>query len=110
MRRSLLLSILLCAIVAAPAFATAQITIQNNDAAGVGFNDATPPAPVGGNPGTTLGEQRLNAFKEAARIWGTLIDSPVEIIIAATWAKLDCSDTGAVLGSASSSYLISDFD
>lgn len=110
MRRSLLLSILLCAVVAAPAFAAAKITIQNNDAAGVGFNDATPATPVGGNPGTTLGEQRLNAFKEAARIWGTLIDSPVEIIISATWAKLDCSDTGAVLGSASSTYLISDFD
>ena len=48
------------------AFGAATITILNNDAAGVGFNDATPAAPVGGNSGTTLGQQRLIAFQAAA--------------------------------------------
>ena len=40
--------------------------IVNINAAGVGFNDPTPAAPVGGNTGTTLGEQRLKAFEYAA--------------------------------------------
>ena len=33
--------------------ATFQVT--SRDAPGVGFNDPTPVAPVGGNPGTTIG-------------------------------------------------------
>jgi hypothetical protein len=41
----------------------ATITIVNGDAAGVGFNDTTPAVQVGGNTGTTLGEQRLIAFR-----------------------------------------------
>ena len=40
----------------------AQFVIVNINAPGVGFNDPTPAAPVGGNTGTTLGEQRLIAF------------------------------------------------
>ena len=32
----------------------ANVTIQNTNLAGVGFNDPTPVAPVTGNPGTTL--------------------------------------------------------
>ena len=47
---------------AAPARAAATIVIVNQNDPGVGFNDPTPVAPVGGNPGTTLGQQRLNAF------------------------------------------------
>ena len=55
---------ILAAILAAPlsAHAAATIVIINNNQPGVGFNDATAAAPVGGNPGTTLGQQRLNAF------------------------------------------------
>ena len=45
----------------APAHAAATIQITSRDPAGVGFNDPTPVAPVGGNPGTTLGEQRMLA-------------------------------------------------
>ena len=43
--------------------AAATITIVNVNAPGVGFNDPTPVAPVGGNPGTTIGQQRLKAFR-----------------------------------------------
>jgi len=39
------------------------IVIENGDAAGVGFNDPTVVAPVGGNGGTTLGQQRLLLFR-----------------------------------------------
>ncbi len=48
----------LLAWAAVPAHA-ATITIVNLDGAGEGFNDATPATPVGGNPGITVGEQRL---------------------------------------------------
>src|SRR5690242_19174650 len=44
----------------APARAAATIVIVNLNAPGEGFNDPTPAAPVGGNTGTTLGQQRLN--------------------------------------------------
>jgi hypothetical protein len=33
------------------------------DPPGVGFNDPTPATPVGGNIGTTIGQQRLIAFQ-----------------------------------------------
>ena len=65
--------VLLLLLALAPAVAgAATITIVNNNAAGVGFNDPTPVAPVGGNPGVTLGAQRLYIFQYAASIWGAL--------------------------------------
>lgn len=76
------------------------ISINNKNAAGVGFNDTTPAAPVGGNPGTTLGEQRLFAFTYAANIWGSTLNSDVPIIIDATFEPLTCTATSATLGSA----------
>ena len=91
-----------CAIVFAPAPASAgaNIVIINNNAAGVGFNDPTPAAPVGGNPGTTLGDQRLNAFQYAASIWAARLNSGVTIEIRAQFTALSCTATSAVLGSA----------
>ena len=88
-------------LVPAPtASAAATITIVNVDGPGEGFNDPTPLAPVGGNPGTTLGAQRLEAFKFAAGIWGSTLDSSVEIFIQASFDPLTCTATSAVLGSA----------
>lgn len=78
----------------------ATITIVNADPAGVGFNDPTPAAPVGGNPGTTVGAQRLNAFQRAAEIWGATLTSTVPILVRASWPALSCDATSAVLGSA----------
>ncbi len=91
------------------AFAT-TITIVNVDAAGVGFNDPTPRTPVGGNSGTTLGEQRMNAFKHAATYWAERIDSPVEIFVRASFEAKPCSSTSAVLGSAGTRFIFTDFD
>src|SRR4051812_11153289 len=91
------------------AFATATIVILNNDAAGVGFNDTTAAAPVGGNNGTTLGQQRLNAFQAAANKWGATIDSPITITIRAQWAAQTCTATSAVLGSAGAIGIFRDF-
>jgi hypothetical protein len=106
--RTLLLA---AALAAAPAtaFANAQIVIVNLDGPDEGFNDPTPAAPIGGNPGTTLGAQRLYAFQAAADIWGNLLDSPVPIFIDAVFDPLACTATSAVLGSAGPNSVFSDF-
>jgi hypothetical protein len=88
------------ALVSASAFSAATIVIVNGNAAGVGFNDPTPAVPVGGNPGTTLGQQRLNAFQYAANVWGAELDSAVTIEVLATFEPLACTATSATLGSA----------
>jgi len=78
------------------AFANATITIVNVDGPNEGFNDPTPAAPVGGNTGTTLGQQRLIAFHYAASIWGATLDSNVPIVISSSFDPLATN----VLGSA----------
>lgn len=108
MRALSLASASLALLVAAPAGA-ATLTIVNGDGPGEGFNDPTPVAPVGGNPGTTLGEQRLLAFQFAADIWGGLLDSPVEIQVRAFFNPLTCTPTSATLGSAGALTAHADF-
>lgn len=104
--------ILLAALLFLAPFAiqgAATITIVNGDPAGVGFNDPTAVAPVGGNTGTTLGQQRLNAFQAAANKWGATLTSSVTIRVLATWEALTCTATGAVLGSAGATEIFRDF-
>ena len=83
----------------------ALIIIVNVNAPGVGFNDPTPVAPVGGNTGTTLGQQRLIAFQHAANIWGARLDSNVPIRIRAQFTPLG----PGVLGSAGPAGVARDF-
>ena len=83
----------------------AQFVIVNINAPGVGFNDPTPVAPVGGNTGTTLGEQRLIAFNHAAAIWSTRLDSTVPIRIRAQFSSLPAG----VLGSAGPIVVFANF-
>jgi hypothetical protein len=106
--RILLLSTLVLAL-ATQAFAGAKINIVNNNAAGVGFNDPTPAIPVGGNDGVTLGEQRLNAFKFAASVWGATLDDAAEINILAAFVPQSCTATAATLGSAGATQIFRDF-
>ena len=94
---------------APPARAGVQITIVNANAAGEGFNDPTPATPVGGNTGTTLGAQRLNAFQHAAGLWSALLEGDVEIQINATFEPLDCTATTGTLGAAGPTSALSDF-
>ena len=89
--------------------AAATIIINNLDPAGVGFNDPTPAAPVGGNPGTTLGAQRLFAFTYAANLWGAALTSSVPIVVNASFDALSCTATTAVLGSAGATLVFRDF-
>jgi hypothetical protein len=86
-----------------------DFTIINTDAVGVGFNDPTPATPVGGNTGTTIGQQRLIAFQFAANIWGTFVASNVTIQVSASFAPLACSSTSAILGSAGPFTFFRDF-
>jgi PA domain len=104
-----LLAAAIAAGVPAVASANAQIVIVNLDGANEGFNDPTPATPVGGNPGTTVGAQRLNAFQYAADRWGMLLDSGVVIHINANFDPLTCTATSAVLGSAGAVTVHSDF-
>lgn len=78
----------------------AKIIITSRDAPGFGFNDPTPVAPVGGNMGTTLGEQRRIVYRYVADIWEKNLTSSVPITVSAGWQKLDCTASSAVLGSA----------
>lgn len=91
------------------ATSAATITIINADGAGEGFNDPTPVSPVGGNPGTTRGEQRLNVFSQAASIWGALLSSSVVIQVVAQFDPQFCTSNSAVLGSAGALTADSDF-
>jgi hypothetical protein len=99
MRRLFVLSSLLFA--ATSVFGgTGRIVIVNVDTPGIGFNDPTPAEPVGGNPGITIGQQRLNVFEKAADRWRTLLDTNVDIRVRASFAALECTGTNAVLGQA----------
>src|SRR5690349_12428329 len=111
MARSLaaLALILLVALWSGPALA-AHFILINLDGPGEGFNDPTPVAPVGGNDGTTLGQQRLNVFETAGAIWGTYLQSDVDIIVGANFDPLTpCDSTSGVLGSAGAANAASDF-
>ena len=96
------ISLLACAT---SGFAGATIVIINNDGPNEGFNDTTPAAPVGENPGTTKGAQRLFAFQFAANKWGSTLDSNQTIRVRAAFDPLAPN----VLGSAGAWDLFADF-
>ena len=100
---------MLLAAAALPAGAAATIQITSRDPAGVGFNDPTPVAPVGGNNGTTLGEQRMIVYRYVADIWQAQLTSNVTITVNAGWEALTCTATSATLGSAGAWNIWYDF-
>jgi hypothetical protein len=87
----------------------ATIVVVNNDGPGEGFNDPTVVSPVGGNPGTTLGAQRLYAFQYAADIWGQVLVSSVTIQVSARMDPMFCTAVSAVLGGAGTTFLQRDW-
>jgi len=90
------------ALILAPVRANAKATfvLNNIDAPGAGFNDTKPATPVGGNNGTTVGQQRLNVFKYALELWGKAIDSTVPIVVEASFPTFDCATGATLLGQA----------
>jgi len=109
--RPLALSVLAawCVLLPVSHLRAATITIVNNDGPNEGLNDQTPVAPVGGNPGTTLGAQRLFAMEQASHIWGAKISSPVEILVRSNFDPLECSPSSGTLGAASAYTFFRDF-
>ena len=96
-------------LVLSSAMAAATFTLDIQDGAGEGFNDPTVVAPIGGNTGTTLGEQRQKVFERAGEIWGGFINSNVDIVIASEFNPLECNGNTAVLGSAGSTFIFRNF-
>jgi hypothetical protein len=87
----------------------ATFVIQVGDGAGEGFNSLSPRAPVTGNPGVTLGQQRLNVFQAAAAVWGRALQSNVTIRVLSNFDPLFCDAFSAVLGSAGPDSVFRDF-
>jgi hypothetical protein len=62
-----------------------------------GWNDPAPRAPLRGNPGTTLGEQRRNAMQEAARLMAEELRPNAPIRMQLCWKddlNFDTTETG----------------
>jgi hypothetical protein len=109
-RNAVLVAAVLMLALATSAARAATITIVNIDGAGEGFNDATPAAPVGGNPGTSVGAQRLYVFQYAANLWGAMLPSNVTIRVRSAFNVLTpCTATSGVLGSAGPLTIWRDF-
>jgi hypothetical protein len=96
-------------LLTATAAQSTTFTISNLDGAGEGFNDATVRAPEGGNPGTTLGLLRQNAFQFAANEWAAILNSPVVITVDGNFDPLFCSGGSALLGQAGPQSISRDF-
>ncbi len=77
-----------------------SFTISVSDSQGVGFNDLTAVEPVGGNSGTTLGEQRLAVVEKAARIWSDALHIDINVEVDIHFEELECSATEGVVGAA----------
>lgn len=91
---------------------SADIEVIDGDGPEEGFNAGRGPdlaSSLGGNPGTTLGEQRLIAFRHAAAIWAGLLHSPVPIRIDARFDPLPCDASSAVLGQGGTNTVHRDF-
>ena len=98
----------LMAAFAAPAL-SANMVLNNVDAPGIGFNDPTAALPVGGNAGTTVGEQRLIAYRKALELWGKTLKSPVTIVVQGSFAGLSCTASGGTLAQAGTLQIFADF-
>ncbi len=83
----------------------AEFVFVNLDAPGEGLNDSTPATPVGGNPGTTLGAQRLAALVRVGEIFGRYLSSSVPIRVEVEFDPLG----GTTLAGAGPITIESDF-
>ncbi|MET3928482.1 hypothetical protein ABIE51_000369 [Lysobacter sp. OAE881] len=106
--------LLACALALGSAFAfnasAAQLVLLNGDAGtGLGLDDPTAATPVGLNPGTTVGQQRQIVYRFAMDLWGAVLKSDVPIKVGASFQRLNCTATGATLGSAGANWIDRDF-
>jgi hypothetical protein len=105
-RRTTLATLALLIALATPRLAHAgEILVDFFAAPGTGFADPTPAVPVGGNPGVTVGQQRIFVFLQAAAIWTEILKPQQDIYVAAQFTALGPN----VLGSAGARYIWSNF-
>lgn len=96
--RTALATAVLVALAGMSTAQAADIIPVVTDPAGFGYNETTPVAPVGGNPGTTRGQQRRIVAQYAAAMWGSVLKSDEPIYVQARFLSL----AAGVLGSAGS--------
>jgi hypothetical protein len=106
-RRSIAL-LAFAALAATPA-AAGEVRLNFVDPPGIGFFDPSPRDPVGGNAGTTLGEQRRIVFQTAASIWEATLQPDVDVVVQASFSPLACSATSGVLGAAGTIQIFANF-
>jgi PA domain len=94
-----------------PVDAQAPVILVSLDDPGTGSDDPTPVEPVGGNLGTTLGEQRTIVLQTALEQWGRLVGNTVPIVALVTFTDLPCDAAAgaAVLAAAGPTLVMSDF-
>lgn len=105
------LALTICAALLASAVpaSAVTITVKSADGAGEGFNDNTGVAPVGGNPKTTLGQQRMYVFQYAADIWGLRLDGELPVVVRGVFDNLGGNSVSATLGFAAPNTVHRDF-
>jgi PA domain len=106
--KTLLAAAVTLGLTGSPAMAV-DLQLRNVDPPGVGFNDPTPAAPVGGNAGTTVGQQRLIAYRKALELWGKTLAGDVTVVVRGSFAGLTCTSGGGTLAQAGALQIWSDF-
>lgn len=93
-----------------PATGSAQsLGIINLDDPGEGLNDPEERNPVGGNDGTTLGEQRLIVLEAGAARWEEFLDLTIDLRVGSSFDPLDCNSNSAILGQGGPESSLRDF-
>lgn len=104
------LSVVLLGIAAATVVNAAEVKLIYLDDPGEGVYDTTPCAPDCDNAGDTLGEQRRIALQYAAEFIGSRLVRTVPIRITVDFQSSYCAAGSALLATAGSTHLISDFE
>ena len=104
-RKHLLAVATIAALTLSASASAAKFEMINRDAPGIGLNDPTPVAPVGGNPGTTRGAQAQAVYRYAMALWGNTLESDVPIIVDASFAPLNCTATSGTLAQAGANWI-----
>lgn len=107
--KSFFLHLLLPALALTSCARATTVSFVYTDSPNFGYNDTTPVSPVGGNTGTTLGEQRKILLQHAAETWAHFLESEVEIVIEADFAPLGGTSLSATLAFAGPNGFYRDF-
>ncbi len=104
-RAAAALALCLASVLAAAPARAVTITVYNADGAGEGFNAGSARAPVGGNPGTTLGAQRRFVFEYAADVWAARLEGDLPILFTGKFNPMGGNANFTTLGFAAPTTL-----